>query len=54
MIIAKKRLEEIRPEMKKIEVKSRKNKNEEVKLERTEDLDLEKLDEIINSRKDEI
>ena len=40
--------------MKKIEVKSRKNKNEEVKRERTEDLDLEKLDEIINARKDEI
>ena len=40
--------------MKKIEVKSRKNKNEEMKRERTEDLDLEKLDEIINARKDEI
>ena len=40
--------------MKKLEVKSRKNKNEEVKRERTEDLDLEKLDEIINARKDEI
>ena len=40
--------------MKKIEVKSRKNKNEEVKRERTDDLDLEKLDEIINARKDEI